>query len=86
MGVAAGRHVAAGDVARHELLARGQARDELDRKVLDAVALGFGEAANLAGGELDVALDLLRHLAGAALDLVLGRRTMSPDHLSSFSA
>ena len=69
MRVAAGRHVAAGDVAGDELLPGGEAGNELDGEILDAVALGLGEAADLACGELDVALDAVRHLAGAALDL-----------------
>ncbi len=68
MGIAAGRHIAAGRVHRHELLPEMQAGRDLQREVLAGGALRLGEAAHLPCGEADVILDALRDVADALRD------------------
>ncbi len=65
MGVAAGRHIAAGRVHGTSFCPRCRPGEISSEKILAGGSLRLGEAAHLACGEADVVLDGLRHVADA---------------------
>ena len=72
MRIAPGGHIAPRHIDRHQPLPRLEPRRDLGLELAQRLALRSGEAPYALGGELDIALDLRRDVAGAPLDL--GRR------------
>ena len=73
MGIAAGRHIAAGGVApaRASGRATGRAAVRQEKSGTDCIC-AFGKLADVVGGKGDVVLDALRDVGGAPGDLVFG--------------
>ena len=86
MRIAAGRRIAARHVDRQHALAGGDAGVQVDRELVQRLALRQREIADLLDREVDVAAHLLRHLGGAAVDLGAADSTISPSHWSSVFA